>query len=389
MVAISMLGVYYNAMGDYKTALEYAKNAIDISKKVNGYYHENTAQAFSVLGDSYFDNGNNIEALEAYQKSIEIAKKSINKNNPNIAKILMGISTSLGRMCYYEKAIPIFQDVININKNIFGPNHVSVIIAEQNLAVTYSNIGEYERAIRILEDLLIKCKKSKSIQKIDLANIKSNLGSMYIEIGKTDLAKSSLEDALATYKSINALNDKLSLIAQNYLAYIMINNGEYKNAIQLIQNCIQTEDKMNRSNTPEYAEMLNNYSLANSKSGFDHEALSASLKSLSIYKRSEGNLSDNAIKALFNVATIHFKMDNKNSLNATTTEWVISTNQALKRIFYLGEAQRLKWASKNINYFLPSCSLSSLQLSDLILSWKGIVLDSLMEDMAFYKNINK
>ena len=70
-------------------------------------------------------------------------------------------------------------------------------------------------------------------------------------------------------------------------------------------------------------------------------------------------------------------------------EWVNLIKQALRRIFYLGESQRLKWASKSINYFLPSCSLTSSQLSDLILSWKGIVLDSIMEDMMFYKSVNK
>lgn len=316
MVAISMLGVYYTSKGDNKKALEYAKNAVDISKKVNGYYHENTAQAFSVLGDCNYDNGNNLEAIQAYQKSYEIAKKVINKSNPNVANILMRISQAYGRMSLYEKAIPIFQEVININKNIFGPNHKSVIYAEHNLAVTYSNIGEYERAIKILEDLVLKCKKSKSIQQVDLANIKSTLGDMYITIGKTELAKALFEDAFSIYKSINGVNDKLALITQNKLAYIMIVNGEYTKAIQLIHNCINYMDKMNRSNTPEYAEMLNNYSLANSYSGFDNEAISASLKSLSIYKKSEGNSSDNTINTLFNIATLYFKTGDIKSLNS-------------------------------------------------------------------------
>ena len=63
-------------------------------------------------------------------------------------------------------------------------------------------------------------------------------------------------------------------------------------------------------------------------------------------------------------------------------KWVNGIHSEMKEMLTTGQGQRIDWSAKNLSFGLPAVTLPPIEMANLILRWKGVVLDSLMEDMS-------
>ena len=82
------------------------------------------------------------------------------------------------------------------------------------------------------------------------------------------------------------------------------------------------------------------------------------------------------------------KIKDYNSAKKATKELIYITNDQLNSILTLGESQRLAWAGRYIDFSIPSSILNDKDIDEIILQWKGVVLDSLLHDFDSKKSVN-
>jgi CHAT domain-containing protein len=111
-------------------------------------------------------------------------------------------------------------------------------------------------------------------------------------------------------------------------------------------------------------------------------------RALSINEKVLGPEHPNVVSCLKNIGYSYLKTGDLLNCYTTVERWKISVETLLQEMLNLGEDQRLAWASHNLLFSLPAMILNPVEINQVILRWKGIVLDSLMEDKAMAKALN-
>jgi tetratricopeptide (TPR) repeat protein len=62
-------------LGNYKEALKYLPQALEIQRQLFGEQHSDTARSLNNIGGTYADLGNYTEALKYQEKALEIQRQ--------------------------------------------------------------------------------------------------------------------------------------------------------------------------------------------------------------------------------------------------------------------------------------------------------------------------
>jgi hypothetical protein len=110
--------------------------------------------------------------------------------------------------------------------------------------------------------------------------------------------------------------------------------------------------------------------------------------SLQLGRQINGPTHPITIATLESIAVVSLKMGNEHQSRSAATQWASALEDRRESVFYLSEGERLLWVKLNFNFSTPIHCLKNHQVADIILRWKGIVLDSVLEDRAIYKRLS-
>ncbi|MCP5102188.1 MAG: tetratricopeptide repeat protein [bacterium] len=110
-------------LGDYRIAVDYYQQALNILKKVHGEEHQDVAITLNNLGEAWRNLGDPKKAVDYYQQALNIDRAVFGEQHPKVAIRLNNLGTiyfDLGQRDtakgYFEKAHAIF-------KKFFGDHH--------------------------------------------------------------------------------------------------------------------------------------------------------------------------------------------------------------------------------------------------------------------------
>lgn len=189
-MAMKHIGKVYYDMRDYRSAVNYFKEAMETLIKSDGNYYMDKAKILSNMGEAYraiHDNENSYKALSEagamyeampyyrdsnyagflnnfggwhdtngqYDKAIEYynkAKEQLNPLSPLYVKILNNIG-----LAYYHKgdltaAITSYRDALAKGRNIYGNLNPHIASYLANLGTAYNRLGQYDEAIKCADD---------------------------------------------------------------------------------------------------------------------------------------------------------------------------------------------------------------------------------------------
>lgn len=147
------VGASYYKLGEYETAIEKIKVAINTRKS---YGSENTDIFiwYLVLSESYLELFDYENALQNYFSALDEYRITGAKQNVNETYFLERISMVYCDMGEYEKCIEYAKQVINFDTNrlIYKPSYnVDLSNAYENMGRAYENLGEHEKAAEAFE----------------------------------------------------------------------------------------------------------------------------------------------------------------------------------------------------------------------------------------------
>ena len=142
------LGLTQHSLGDFTSALQSAKRALHVRKKVFGEDHASTAYSYHFLGETQHSLGDFPSALQSAKRGLQVRKKVFGEDHASTADSyhLLGVTqNSLGD---FTSALQSKQRSLDIRIKVFGEDHGSTADSYHSLGVTHYSLGDFTSALQ-------------------------------------------------------------------------------------------------------------------------------------------------------------------------------------------------------------------------------------------------
>jgi tetratricopeptide (TPR) repeat protein len=338
--SLNNLATLYWRMGEYTKAEPLYQEALRIRQKVLGSEHPDTASTLNSLAVLYQDMGEYAKAAPLYQEALQIWQKILGPEHPNAATSLNNLASLYQAMGQFAKAEPLFQEALRIRQKVLGPEHLDTAESLNNLALLYQAMGEYAKAEPLFQEALQMLQKILGPEHPDTASSLNNLASLYQAMGEYAKAEPLFQEALRIRQKILGPEHPDTAISLNNLGALYWIMGEYAKAEPLYQGALRIRQKVLAPGHPDTALSLDNLALLEFDLGRIDEATALARQ-------------------------------------ASAAELTI-----LSKIFsFTSEEQRLAYLDIFHPYSLfPFLKGTETDLAAAVLRYKGVVLDSIVED---------
>jgi len=153
--------------GDYRSAEPLHRRALEISEKILGPEHPDTALILNNLGLLLRSKGDYDGAEPLLSRALEISEKVLGPEHPDTALSLSNLAGLLVYKGDYDRAEPLYRKALTIYEKVLGPMHPYTAISISNLACVLRDKGERGRAVDLFRYVLDIFEKEKiSVQSI-------------------------------------------------------------------------------------------------------------------------------------------------------------------------------------------------------------------------------
>jgi CHAT domain-containing protein/tetratricopeptide (TPR) repeat protein len=338
--SLNNLAELYEEMGQYAKAEPLCQEALRIRQKVLGPEHPDTAESLDNLAGLYQDMGEYAKADPLFQQALRVRQKVLGKEHQLTAESLNNLALLYLTMGEYAKAEPLQQEALRIGRKVLGPEHPNTATGLENLAALYQIVGEYAKAEPLFQQALRIRQKDLGPEQPDTAQSLNNLGELYRAIGEYAKAEALLQEALRIWQKVLGPEQPDAAWSLNNLALLYQSMGEYAKAEPLYQEALRIRRKF---------------------LGPEHPYTATSLENLALLEFDFGRIDE--ATAL--------------SRQASAAELTI-----LSKIFsFASEQRRLAYLDIFRLYSLfPFLKGTEADLAAAVLRYKGVVLDSIVED---------
>jgi CHAT domain-containing protein/tetratricopeptide (TPR) repeat protein len=324
----------------YQQAIPLAEKLLAVTERTLGPDDPNTATALNDLAELYRVTGAYAKAEALFQQALQIYQKGLGPDHPYTASALNNLAELYRVTGAYAKAEALFQQALQITQRALGPDDPATATYLNNLAGLYLTMGAYARTEALYRQALQICRKALGPEHPDTATVLNNLAGLYDDMGAYGEAEPLLEQALQICRKALGPEHPDTARSLDNLALLYQRMGAYDKAEPLLEQALQICQKA---------------------LGPEHPATAISLENLTLLKLDLGQV-------------VQAKILVQESAKARLT--ILS-----KVLAFTSERQRLAYQDTLNPYSLFALlGGNDAELAAAVLRYKGIVLDSLIED---------
>ncbi|CAF0954952.1 unnamed protein product [Adineta steineri] len=308
-------GLYYNqlglakdAQGDYKKAIWYYEQALEIYQKALPSNHRHLATLFNNIGRVYYQMGEYSKPLSFYEQALEIQQKTLPSNHPSLAISYNNIGSVYRKMGEYSKVFSSYEKALEIHQNILPSNHPDLATSYSKLALVYRHVGEYSKALSSLEKDLEICQKSLPPNHPDFAHSYNNIGRVYESMGEYSKALFYYEKALEIDQETLPSNHPDLATSYGNMGSVYDSMGEYSKALLYYEKDLEICQKTLSSNHPDLATSYNNIGSVYDHMGEYSKALSFYEQALEIDQKTLPSNHANLATSYNNIGNVYDKI---------------------------------------------------------------------------------
>ncbi|CAF1039248.1 unnamed protein product [Adineta steineri] len=277
-------GVHWN-QGDYKKAIWYFEQTLEIYQKTLRSDHPHLGNLYNNIGNIYDKMGEYSKALSFYEKALQIQQKTLPVNHSDPGALYNNIADVYCNMGEYSKALLSHEKAIEIIQKTLPSNHPSLALSYNNIAGLYYSIGEYSKAQSFYEKALKIWQKTLPSNHPNFGTLYNNIGLVYYNMGEYSKALSSHEKALEIWQKILSSNHPSLAMSYNNIGLVCDTMGEYSKALSFNEKALEIYQKILPSNHPSLGTIYNNIGLVYYNMGEYSKALSFYEKALEIFQK--------------------------------------------------------------------------------------------------------
>ena len=144
---INSLGMIYERKGDYNTAVENYRTALEYIQNSREPDHVRSINYLGNLGFALHLQGNTDEGEEYLKESMNVAKRIRGEDHPHTAMAMSSYASFLFDQSKYEESEELTLETLRIYLDSFGPDHPAIPVFYNNLGNTRNNLGDFEEAL--------------------------------------------------------------------------------------------------------------------------------------------------------------------------------------------------------------------------------------------------
>jgi len=193
------LGVIAYKNNDHATALQYFSRALALTKERNIYY----SRICNNIGLTYEFLGLYLTALDYLDEALEISLRFLPESDDFLATLYANKGIILDSIGEYSEALFFLRKALNIRLLSLGENNFQVMSNYNNLAVVLENLGSYDEGVLCMKRAIKISKMIKTEPSIEQALLYLNLGSFYHDQGKLPKFEEMISAAYTIFSKLN------------------------------------------------------------------------------------------------------------------------------------------------------------------------------------------
>jgi CHAT domain-containing protein len=347
-ISLRNLASLYDSLGDHDKAEPLLKEALAINQKVLGPEHPYTAESLYDLGKMYEDMGDFDKAELMYKKSLAIYEKFVGREHGKMTAAAAIIkATAINRMASFymdigdfANAEPMYKEALEIYEKVLGREHPTTVATVVGMGNAYEALHDYAKAEALYKEALASNQKVLGQMNENTATDLDNLALLYTLKGDYAKAEPLYEQALQIDRKVLGPENPNIRFAVGNLGSLYWRMGEYAKAEPLLKEDLEICQRVLGPESPYTAQQM--HILAN---------MELELGKIQEARRLAQSSYDINLKAFSNILS------------------------------FGSENQRLAYAVNHINPYTLFADLDEPDaLAEAILQYKGVVLDSIIED---------
>jgi CHAT domain-containing protein len=202
-------------IGDYATALNEVKSAIELCEQTVGPAHPTSLASRAIQVRILGLNGDDAQSLVIAQQVLDGQLRLRGNKHPDVAAAfnnLANVNFNLGR---YSVSAQLFEKAFEVNRDLQGEDHPETLVQLSNLAFALDRVGQYQRALELQQQVL---SKRRAI-----------FGDNHPTIAQ------SQESIVETLDSLGRYTDSLKLARENYNFRIQLVGAEHPDTLRSMQ----------------------------------------------------------------------------------------------------------------------------------------------------------
>ena len=313
--SLNNIGSAYYSLGDYQNALKYWKQEMEIKEAIYGINDPQYASALNNVSIACIQLGDNKTALKYLLQSVKIKEKNLGKYDISLANAWINISAIYHSFGDYENAKNCSLLAAEIRKRALGENHPQYAVALNGLGGIYYTLGDNQNALKCYTQSMEICKKALGENHPDYAQALFGLGEVYSSTGEYQNALKYLTQALKIYKEKLGEDHPDYAHTLNLIGITYSRMDDKQTALKYFVQALDIKEKIYGLEHPQYAETLNNIGTICTDLGQYQNALKFFMQAMKITKKNNGIYASE----LNNIGNVYFKMDEySNALNYYT-----------------------------------------------------------------------
>ena len=387
--AISQLARTYGNMGNYSQELEMHQRALDIIQKKLGSDHASTVDVLKSMGVTCRRLGDFEKGRELIERALEIQKKYSAPESAEIGALMSNLASIHGDVGDNDKARDVHEQALRILEKTLGTNHPLTAHTMDNLGLCYDRIGDYKKGQELHTRALPVIEKAYGHDHSSTAHIIRNCARSYLNNGDTRKARELYEQVFAIRVRVYGPDHPFTAETLGSLADTFDQEGNHLHARELQIQALKIYENAMGPESLDAAKGMDALAENYATTGEYDKSRELYEKALPIFEAVLGPQHSSTAYALLQLSSALYMTDQTSLARSYAARAASALERNLQSALLSDEAARLKWQENNLPVDVLACLLRPEQLAQLSLRWKGIVMDSLLEDRALAKTFAK
>nr|ABQ08070.1 hypothetical protein [Adineta vaga] len=256
----NQLGYIKDEQGDYRKAIEYYQQGLDIKQIILPSNDPLSAITLNNIGVAFRNLGEYFNALSFYEKSLEIRQIILPVDHPDISQSYNNIGVTYNSMSLSSEALLSHENARNIFEKILSSTHPTLTTCYNNIGDVYRDQNDYSNAILFYE-------KSLAIREKIFPSVHPCIGQSYNNFGKVYKCTKQFPKALSFFEKACPILEEIFSSKGLILAILYNNISEIHRIMKDNQKALfYAENHLNRENLSsdnhsEFIDILKNIAL--------------------------------------------------------------------------------------------------------------------------------
>ena len=379
---LNNLALTEEKLGNYQRATVLFERSLEIKETTHGASARSTLTTLQNLAALHIATGDYEKALVLASTAAEQLEKYFGPEDSDTLNAWNTLGLAYANTGDYEKAVALQTQILAQEETVYGVDHLQTATSLNNLAHSYSLMGDVENALLLHRRALdVRIKELGATHPLT-GESENNVGLASESVGDYDAALRHYENALRIFKEVYGPGHQSVATAISNLAGLHSRVGNRQEALSFAHQSLELDEATVGPEHPNTATSLDNLGQEYRFLKRPGQAVPLLLRALAIREKVLGAEHPLTVESFQNMAMVYIEAALPTKALDFAEKAASGELEVTSNVFtFASERQRLAYQEKHRPYDLFATLESGPNLIRQALRYKGLVLDSMVEDL--------